>query len=75
MINNEKTTTYITLIGFGQDTSEFSLTKEGLKTVNIQISNIHSKVINWVNNTYLSAEKVIIANTNAVIVEKYLIIE
>ena len=56
-------------IGFGQDTSKVALTKEGLRPVNIQISNktksdIHSKVINWVNNTYLSPEKVIIANTN-----------
>ena len=57
------------IIGFGQDTSKVKLTREGLNPINIQIKNktksdIHSKVIKWVNNTYLSPEKVIIANTN-----------
>lgn len=63
---------FIGITTYSQDTSNIELTRAGFKSVTIDISNktksdIHSKIIQWVNNTYVSPEKVLIANTTDVI--------
>ena len=52
-----------------QDSTRLNLSRNGFNVVNINLENkskseIYSKIIQWIGNTYMSPEQVILAKTD-----------